>query len=49
MALRGNFKGLGQQGVASQHRDAVAKNLVVRGLSPPKIVVVHGRKIVMDE
>ena len=48
-ALRGDLKRLRQQGVARQHGDAFAEDLVVGGLAAAEIVVVHRGQIVVDE
>ena len=49
LAPGGDFKGLGQQGVAGQHRNALAEDLVVGQFAAPVIVVVHGGKVVVDQ
>ena len=45
----GDFKGLGQQGVAGEHGDSLAEHLVVGQLAAPVIVVVHGGEVVVDQ
>ena len=48
-ALGGDFKGLGQQGIARQHRDALAEDLMVGQFAAPVIVIVHRGKVVVDQ
>ena len=44
-----DFKSLGEQRVAGEHRDAFAKHFVVGEFAAAIIVVVHRRKIIVDQ
>ena len=43
------LEGLGVEAVAGQDRHVLAKRPVARGPAPAQIVVVHGRKVVVDQ
>ena len=44
-----NGEGFRQKSVAGQNCNAFTKNFVIRRLAPAKVVVIHGRQIVVDE
>ena len=44
-----DLEGERQQSVACEHRDSIAKNLVVRGLAASIVVVVHRGQIVVNQ
>ena len=44
-----HLKGIGQQSIPCQHGHPFSKHLMVGGLAPAKIVVIHGGQIVMDQ
>ena len=48
-AQRHHLKGTGQQCVTGKDRNSFAVDLVVCGASTPQVVVIHGRKVVMDQ
>ncbi len=46
---RQNLKRLRQKRIPGEHGDALAENFVRGRASPPEIVIIHARQIVMDE
>ena len=49
LAMGGNLKGLGQQGVAGEDGNAFPENFMAGEFAAPIVVVVHSGKVVVDE
>jgi hypothetical protein len=45
----GNFEGLCKQGIAGEDSNAFPEHFVIGGFATTKIIVIHGRQVVVDQ